>query len=117
MVEYGYNEAGDLIAITDAKEQTTSIVYQNHLMVEKTDRNGQTFYWEYDGLKTGARCVHTWGDGGILEGRIEYHKGFNVVTKILPMTIFWQAEDYHQDYYARHQKIPYCHRPVKRFQD
>jgi len=43
--------------------------------------------------------------------------GFNVVTKILPMTIFWQAEDYHQDYYARHQKIPYCHRPVKRFQD
>lgn len=83
MVEYGYNEAGDLIAITDAKEQTTSIVYQNHLMVEKTDRNGQTFYWEYDGLKTGARCVHTWGDGGILEGRIEYHKGFNVVTNSL----------------------------------
>jgi RHS repeat-associated protein len=83
MVEYGYNEVGDLTAITDAKEQTTSIVYQNHLMVEKTDRNGQTFYWKYDGLKTGARCVHTWGDGGILEGRIEYHKGFNVVTNSL----------------------------------
>lgn len=83
MVEYGYNEVGDLIAITDAKEQTTSIVYQNHLMVEKTDRNGQTFYWKYDGLKTGAKCVHTWGDGGILEGRIEYRKGFNVVTNSL----------------------------------
>jgi RHS repeat-associated protein len=83
MIEYGYNEAGDLNAITDAKGQTTSIIYQNHLMVEKTDRNGQTFYWKYDGLKAGARCVHTYGDGGLLEGHIEYHKGYNVVTNSL----------------------------------
>ncbi|MGN6353822.1 MAG: RHS repeat-associated core domain-containing protein [Parafilimonas sp.] len=92
MIEYGYNDVGDLTAITDAKEQTTSIVYQNHLMVEKTDRNGQTFYWKYDGLKTGARCVHTWSDGGILEGRIEYHKGFNVVTNSLG-----EQKTYHYD--------------------
>ncbi len=83
LVSYAYNEAGDLSAITDALQQTTSIQYQNHLMVKKTDRNGQTFYWEYDGNKTGARCIHTWGDGGILEGWIEYHKGHNIVTNSL----------------------------------
>lgn len=83
LVEYTYNDAGDLIGITDAFGKTTSIRYENHLMVEKTDRNGQTFYWEYDGNKTGARCVHTWGDGGILEGRIEYGASHNIVTNSL----------------------------------
>jgi RHS repeat-associated protein len=82
-VEYGYNEAGDLAAITDANGKTTGIRYANHLMVEKTDRNGQTFYWEYDGVATGARCVHTWGDGGLLEGTIDYHGGYNAVTNSL----------------------------------
>ena len=82
-VEYAYNETGDLTAITDANGKTTSILYQNHLMVEKTDRNGQRFYWEYDGFSTSARCIHTYGDGGLLEGRIEYKKGHNIVTNSL----------------------------------
>ncbi|WP_188315926.1 DNA/RNA non-specific endonuclease [Chitinophaga agrisoli] len=79
LIHYGYNEAGDLCEITDALDQTTRIQYHDHLMVAKTDRNGQTFYWEYDHK---ARCIHTWGDGGILEGWIEYHtdKGYNLVT-------------------------------------
>ncbi len=83
LIEYAYNEAGDLSAITDANGNTTSILYQNHLMVEKTDRNGQTFYWKYDGFSTGARCIHTYGIDGVLEGRIEYKKGFNIVTNSL----------------------------------
>lgn len=83
LVEYGYNENGDMCAITDALGKTTRIVYQNHLMTGKTDRNGQTFYWEYDGTKPKSRCTHTWGDGGLQEGRIEYHKGYNLVTDSL----------------------------------
>jgi RHS repeat-associated protein len=79
LVRYEYNEAGDLSAITDALDQTTRIQYRQHLMVAKTDRNGQAFYWEYD---NNGRCTHTWGDGGILEGWIEYHpkEGYNLVT-------------------------------------
>jgi RHS repeat-associated protein len=86
LVTYSYNEAGDLIAIGDALGQTTTMVYRNHLMVSKTDRNGQPFYWEYDGETTGARCVHTWGEGGLLEGWIEYHNGYNLVTNSLKET-------------------------------
>jgi RHS repeat-associated protein len=93
LIEYGYNEAGDLSAITDANGQTTSIRYQNHLMVEKTDRNGQTFYWKYDGFSTGAKCIHTYGDGGILEGRIEYKKGFNIVTNSLGETTTYYYDE------------------------
>ncbi|MCW5518549.1 RHS domain-containing protein [Aureitalea sp. L0-47] len=83
LVEYSYNESGDLIGITDALDQTTKMEYENHLMVKKTDRNGQSFYWEYDGKKTGAKCIKTWGDGGILAGTIEYGKGKNIVTNSL----------------------------------
>lgn len=79
MVSYAYNEDGDLNAITDSLGQTTHMRYKDHLMVAKTDRNGMTFYWEYDHKK---RCTHTWGDGGLLEGWIEYHPadGYNLVT-------------------------------------
>ncbi|SFE66458.1 RHS repeat-associated core domain-containing protein [Paenibacillus algorifonticola] len=79
LVRYAYNEAGDLIAITDALGQTTHIRYDQHLMVRKTDRNGYSFHWHYDGPTTGARCVHTYGDDGLLEGKIRYDNGFNEV--------------------------------------
>ena len=32
-----------------------------------------------------------------------------VVTEVVPLDVFWQAEDYHHDYYARNGSTnPYC---------
>lgn len=43
------------------------------------------------------------------------NKGFKVATKLNPLVTFYEAEDYHQDYYERHKKVPYCHSLKKIF--
>lgn len=42
-------------------------------------------------------------------------KGYNVVTRLIKASEFYDAEAYHQDYYFNNGKIPYCHAYTKRF--
>jgi len=42
-------------------------------------------------------------------------KGWKVVTRLEPSAAFWPGEEYHKNYYQRNGKLPYCHRPVARF--
>ncbi|MEK7064254.1 MAG: peptide-methionine (S)-S-oxide reductase MsrA [Patescibacteria group bacterium] len=34
--------------------------------------------------------------------------GKPIVTQVLPLTNFYEAENYHHDYFARNQSAPYC---------
>ena len=42
-------------------------------------------------------------------------KGLKITTEVTPAGHFWPAEDYHQDYYNRTGRQPYCHGYTKRF--
>jgi len=43
-------------------------------------------------------------------------KGYKVATKVEQSDIFWEAENYHQDYYEKKGSIPYCHSRKKIFE-
>lgn len=42
-------------------------------------------------------------------------KGLDVATQVTKAGPFWEAETYHQDYYAKSGGTPYCHVYTKRF--
>lgn len=37
------------------------------------------------------------------------NKGYKVATELKPAPEFWEAEDYHQEYYDKKNGTPYCH--------
>ena len=86
MMRYEYDGAGDLVKTWDALDHDAFYVYANHLLVQETDRNGLSFYFEYDGLDHNAKCVHTWGDGGIYDHKLTYIEGITYVENSLGHT-------------------------------
>ena len=42
-------------------------------------------------------------------------KGYKIATELTAATDFYDAEEYHQDYYSGNGKLPYCHGYTKRF--
>ncbi len=86
LIRYAYSEEGDLVQTRDALGHEASYRYENHLLVQETDRNGLSFYFEYDGYDHNARCVRTWGDDGIYDHKLTYAGGITFVENSLGHT-------------------------------
>lgn len=80
---YCYNELGQLVVANDALMQPMKYKYEGGLLVKETNRNGLSFYFEYEGVGELARCYHTWGDGGIYEKKLFFSEGLTIVEDFL----------------------------------
>ena len=72
LMRYGYDGGAELVSATNRTYQPYIYEYDNHLLIKETNRSKLSFYFEYEGAGTNARCVHTWGDGGIYERWLDY---------------------------------------------
>ncbi len=62
------------------------------------------FYNNKEEKKIATRLIDTLTD-----------KGYKVATQLRPSSKFYKADSYHQDYYVKHKKLPYCHSYKKIF--
>lgn len=99
LVRYRYDDAGNMVETIDPLDVSKHFVYADgHLLVELTNQGGMAFHWEYEGKGENARCVHTWGDGGVMEYHIAYKEGFTRVRN---------GEDAVTEYYYDDNKLIY----------
>ena len=76
LVGYRYDGHGDMVQTTDTRGVSKHFEYgKGHLLTRLTNQGGMAFHWEYEGEGENARCVHTWGDGGVMEYFFEYAQG------------------------------------------
>jgi RHS repeat-associated protein len=71
---FRYDGDGDLVEVIDSLGAAWRFEYATHLLVRETDRNGLSFYFQYDGIGQDAWCVRTWGDGGLYDHVLGYDK-------------------------------------------
>jgi RHS repeat-associated protein len=74
LVNFTYDSEGRLTNATDRGLVPWRYAYDNDLLIRETNRNGLSFHFEYRGEGREARCVHTWGDGGIYERWLDYDR-------------------------------------------
>lgn len=91
---FGYDERGDLVAVSDPAGHSWEFAYEGHLLTCETDRERLSFYFGYDGIGEDAWCIRTWGDGGIYDHSIAYDKKGKVtfVTNSLGHTTTYRMD-------------------------
>jgi len=57
--------------------------YRGHLLSRETNKNGLSFYFQYDGDDVRAKCLRTWGDGRIYDHKLAYRLGETTVEDSL----------------------------------
>ena len=72
LARYTYDREGRLIGAMDHSLVPLRYEYQQYLMTKETKRSGLSFYFAYESEGENARCVRTWGDGGIYARRLTY---------------------------------------------
>ncbi|WP_245749905.1 RHS repeat-associated core domain-containing protein [Marinobacter zhejiangensis] len=70
--QYSYDDQGDLVAATNAVDDTEHYQFDNHMLVRRTLAGGYSFHLEWDQTDPMGRCVRQWGDSAQVDTRFEW---------------------------------------------
>ncbi|MEP0212322.1 MAG: RHS repeat-associated core domain-containing protein [Cellulophaga sp.] len=90
---YKYNSEGLLHKVIDVNSAEKTFRYKDGLLSHLTNQLGGNFYWEYQGKGENAKCIHAWGDEGLLEYHLDYKVGKTIVTNSLGNTTVYEYDD------------------------
>lgn len=93
LITYRYDQQGRLIAAADPLGHPKRFYYENDRLARHTDKNDLSFYYEYD---DSGRCVHTWGDNGLYDYRLDhrpYERRVAVTDSLGQTTIYAFNQD------------------------
>ncbi len=79
LVAYRYDAWGRLLGGTDAYRNSFVFEYDDQTrMSRRVDQRGYAFFYEYDHA---GRCIHSGGEDGVEEVRLEYTEGITTVKR------------------------------------
>lgn len=83
LARYEYDANGNLTTVFDALDVPYRFGYRHNVMVRHTNRNGLSFYYEYDQQTRNGKCIHAYGDHGLYDYHFEYLPQTTVFTNSL----------------------------------
>ncbi|MES2437069.1 MAG: peptide-methionine (S)-S-oxide reductase MsrA [Patescibacteria group bacterium] len=94
----------------------TQIQYKDLLTVFFASHDGSTLNRQGNDIGTQYRSIILYtndeqkkvAEDFISEINTSNQDGKSLVTEVVPLTTFYPAENYHEDYYANHKNEPYC---------
>lgn len=72
LVQYRYSNASDLVTVIDAAGFEQHFVYEQHILVQRTTKDGFNFYLEWDQYDNEGKCIRNWGDSNVYAYEFEY---------------------------------------------
>ena len=72
LAQYEYDQDNNLVTVFDGMRNPYRFRYRDGLLVQHTNRNQLSFYYEYDKYTPEGKCTHSWGDGGLYDYRFVY---------------------------------------------
>ena len=109
----GLTGHAEVVQITFDNSKTS---IESILKVFFTVHDPTTLNRQGNDIGTQYRSVIFYGKGSQKEAALNIIAALNkekvysnlIVTEVLPLIVFYKAEDYHQDYYEQHKEEPYC---------
>ena len=80
LAQYEYDQNHNLTTVFDGMRNPYHFRYRDNLLVQHTNRNRLSFYYEYDKYTSEGKCIHSWGDDGLYDYKFVYNETRRTTT-------------------------------------